>query len=434
MDRRTFIGGGLLGAATFALAGCAGTLPPLDSGSETFTRPPTGTVEVWCRSATQSGLVALVAAFNAAHPRLTVNLTPVPDAQYVTKLATSIRGGRPPDVVDIDDINSQLFIFRDAFADLTDLVQALPYFGALSTGHLKLLEYQNRLFGIPYLADNSMLYVNTDILRNADVDLASSSISLTGLMGAAKKIRRLGGETFAWTFPGNSPGALGFVFQPHVWATGRDLITGPIGSQQGDILGNDALEQTLDFYRQLWTDKLVSTRAFSDDASSWGADFRSGTVGMMPVSYGALLQTPPEMMKKFDAVLLPGPTSGSAFFDGGDNMCIPNGAVNAGGGWEFLKFATAMETQSALPDGGYLPVRSDVLTSEYREKYPLTVLPLENLDKGYAPQTLAYNLLINQPSGPFLRMFREAVFGSGTLPAMKAAQSGFDRILEQAQV
>ena len=423
----------MIGAASLALAGCAGSLPRINSASSSFTAKATGTVTVWCRSNTQTGLVALVAGFNRAHADLTVELTPVPDAQYVTKLATSIRGGQPPDVVDIDDINSTLFIYRDVFADLTDVVKQLPYFDKLSTGHLRLLENDSRLFGVPYLADNSMLYYNTELLRKADVDPASLSTGFTGLLHAAKRIQKLGGDIFAWTLSANSPGILGFTIQPHIWATGTDMQKGSIGNQQGNILGNDALEQTLSFYRQLRVDNLISRSAYSDSGTAWGADFRAGTVGLMPVSWGSVAPASPQMLEKIDAVLLPGPTGGSSFFDGGDNMCIPNGATNPQGGWEFMKYATALATQSVLPDGGYFPVRSDVITPAYEQKYPISVLPLKNLDKGYAPQTLAYNLLYNQASSPFITMFREAVFGAGVMTAMKQAQPAWDRILDQAQ-
>ena len=69
----------------------------------------------------------------------------------------------------------------------------------------------------------------------------------------------------------------------------------------------------------------------------------------------------------------------------------------------------------------------------YEKKYPVSVLPMKNLDKGYAPQTLAYNLLYNQTSSPFLALFREAVFGDGVTTALKNAQPVWDRILDQAQ-
>jgi multiple sugar transport system substrate-binding protein len=94
-------------------------LPEPDVQAAGFGQDATGTVQVWCRAATQTGLTDLVKKFNASQGRLTVELTPVLDAQYVTKLATAIRGRAVPDLVDIDDINSMLFIYRDAFTDRT---------------------------------------------------------------------------------------------------------------------------------------------------------------------------------------------------------------------------------------------------------------------------------------------------------------------------
>ena len=92
-----------------------------------FGTDATGTVTMWCRGATAAGVKVVVDRFHATQDRLRINLTPVPDGQYVTKLATAIRSGDVPDIVDIDDINSMLFIFRGVFTDLTPLVEALPY-------------------------------------------------------------------------------------------------------------------------------------------------------------------------------------------------------------------------------------------------------------------------------------------------------------------
>jgi multiple sugar transport system substrate-binding protein len=190
----------------------------------------------------------------------------------------------------------------------------------------------------------------------------------------------------------------------------------------------------LEFSRQLWKDGIMSRSAYSDAGTTWGADFRAGQVGIMPTNYSsAWLAATKAMRGKMQTVLMPGPTSGRSFFDGGDNMCIPNGAANPDGGWEFMVYANGLASQQALPDGGYFPVRSDAATPEYRKKYPLGFGPLDNIDKGYAPQTLSYNLLVNQPSAPYFTMFRSAVFGSGVQAAMQAAAPTYDRILDQAQ-
>ena len=86
----------------------------------------TGVVQFWDRNTTAPFGKLIVNRFNATHKNLKVVLTPVQDTQYVTKLATAIRAGSPPDLVGIDDINSQLFIYHNVFTDLTPLVNALP--------------------------------------------------------------------------------------------------------------------------------------------------------------------------------------------------------------------------------------------------------------------------------------------------------------------
>src|SRR3954467_12109965 len=220
MERRAFLQlSGLAGLA--ALSGCgSGILAEPDVMSQGFGTTATGTVTMWCRGATATGGEAVVDRFHASQNRLRINLTPVPDAQYVTKLATAIRSGDVPDIVDIDDINSMLSIFRGVFPDLTPRVDALPYRQHLSPGHLRLATRNGRVYGVPYLADNSVLWHNTELLSRAGVDPAKAVTSLSGLLEAARRIKGLGQDVYAWSIAGNSPGVLGFVVQPHIWATG----------------------------------------------------------------------------------------------------------------------------------------------------------------------------------------------------------------------
>jgi multiple sugar transport system substrate-binding protein len=419
-----------------ALDACgAGLLAEPDVARAGFGTDARGTVTMWCRAATVAGVQVVVDRFHKAQDKIHIDLTPVPDGQYVTKLATAIRGRRVPDIVDIDDINSMLFIYRDVFTDLTPLIAALPYKGALSPGHLNLATRGGRQFGVPYLADNSVLWYNTELLQKAGVDPATATTTLDGLLDAVRKVRKLGDDTYGWSIAGNSAGILGFVVQPHIWATGADQISGTIGSQRGDVTSNEALRATLEFYRALWQDDLMSRAALADSGTTWGSDFRAGKVGFIPSNYAAVVVAADAATRARTGVaLLCGPTGGTAFFDGGDNLCIPRGATNASGAWQFAKFALDLPQQQLLPEGGYTPVRSDVATPEFRQKYPLNLAPLEHLDKGYAPVTLAYNLLYNQADSPWIGMFRKAVFDGDLTGALRDGQQAFDRILRQAQL
>jgi multiple sugar transport system substrate-binding protein len=424
------------------LAGVAGTLSACGSGilaepnlaAPGFGETATGTVTMWCRGATATGVQVVVDRFHASQDRLRINLTPVPDGQYVTKLATAIRSGDVPDIVDIDDINSMLFIFRGVFTDLTPLVEALPYRKNLSPGHLRLATRDGRVYGVPYLADNSVLWYNTDLLHRAGVDPARAVTSFEGLLDAARRVRALGPDIYAWSIAGNSPGILGFVVQPHIWATGTDNISGTVGAQQGHVEGNEPLRTTLEFYRTMWQEKLLPPADFADAGTTWGSDFRGGKIGFFPSNYAAtVMGADAQTRARTGVTLLPGPDGGTAFFDGGDNLCIPRGAKNASGAWLFAKFALDIPQQQLLPEGGYTPVRGDAAPGPFRQKFPLNLAPLNHLDRGYAPVTLAYNLLYNQPDSPFIGMFRRAVFSGDVDGALRAGQASYDQILKQAQ-
>jgi multiple sugar transport system substrate-binding protein len=426
----------LAGTATAAaaLAGCGGTLRPADVEAAGFGENASGTLNLWCRSDTVNGTQAVVDAFHRAQDRIRVSLTPIQNGQYVTKLATAIRGGRVPDVVDIDDIYSTMFAYRGAFTDLTPLIEDLGIGTALSPGHLALSTKDGRHYGLPFIGDFSVLFCNTELFERAGLSVAEHTADFAGILEAARAITALDSDVYGWSYPGNSSGALGFTVQPHMWATGRDLISGTVGNQRGDVVGNDALRRTLDFGRTLWSEGLVPPGSFADDASRWSADYVAGRLGMFPASFGVVVpNADQELLDRTQVVLLPGPDGGRAFFDGGDNLCMLNGARNPSAAWEFMRFAVAVEQQSRMPEGFYSPVRSDVVTPEFRESYPFVIPPLESLDTGYAPTTLAYNLIYNQQDGPWLRMFRSAVFDGEVDAAMQEAQSTYDRILKQAQ-
>src|SRR5690606_3504876 len=212
IDRRQLLRAGLaLGAAgtgTAALAACAGTLPPIDTTADNFGAGATGSVTVWCRAATQTAIQAAAESFNALHDDLQVTVLPIPDAQYVTKLATSIRGGSVPVIVDFDLINCPLFSVREAFADITELVEALPFRDSLSAGHMGLASYEDRLYGIPFIGDYSTLFANTDLLARAGLALEEVSGSLESLLEACHTLKRELPEVAPWTFPGNASGAM----------------------------------------------------------------------------------------------------------------------------------------------------------------------------------------------------------------------------------
>lgn len=438
MTRRRLLGltgAGLVTALAGAAGGCSSEqLPETDVGAAGFGSGARGTIAVWTRSAVQTGMQAIIDRFHAAQSEIRVELTPVLDTQYVTKLATAIRAGQAPDLVDMDDINSCLFIYRHVFTDLTPLVDRLPYRDQLSTGHLHLATLGDRVFGVPFLADNSLLWLNTELFERAGVDPESATRSLDTLREALPRLSRLGDDIYGWTFPGDGQGALGFTFLPHIWAAKSDIFQGTIGSQQAHVADNAALRSTLEFFREMWVRRWAPPSCYSDAATTWGSNFLAGKIAIFPGNYAAVVKAAPaSLLPKLKSVLIPGPTGGRCFFDGGDNLCMPRGAPNPSAAWEFVKFALQVPEQQVLPTAGYTPIRRDADTPRFRHTFPLDTTPLENLEDGYAPRTLVYEEAINEANGPFLAMFRRAVFDGDVDGALQAAQVTVHRLLEETQ-
>jgi multiple sugar transport system substrate-binding protein len=419
----------LLLAAT-SLAGCASASAPVNVAAPGFGDDATGTVVFWARSDTITAATPLVKEFNATHPHLQVVMDSIQDTQAVTELATAIRGHAAPDLVDLNDIYMPIFTQLDAFVSLTSAIAALPYAKDLSPGHLALATYANRIYGVPYLADLSVLWINKTLFKRAGLNPADPPRTFAEILTDARKINSLGHGISGFSFAGDCSGCLGFTALPDIWAAGSNVIRGPVDHQTADVLGNAAVSSLLAFYRTIWSEHLAPQSDLTDTGATWGLDFAAGTVGIFPGGYGTVInEVPAAKRSQFEDVPLPGPTGGYATFDGGDDLAIPTGAKNASGAWEFMKWVLAIKQQDQLPSFGYTPVRSDALTPAFERANPLDVVALRALAHGVAPATTAYNSIFNQAGGPWLTMFDTAVFNNQIKAAMATGQNGFDQLL-----
>jgi multiple sugar transport system substrate-binding protein len=420
----------VVAAATATLAGCASASPPVNTSTASFGNNATGTVVFWARSDTITAATPLVKEFNATHPHLKVVMDPIQDTQAVTELATAIRGHAAPDLVDLNDIYMPIFTQLDAFVNLTNLVKQLPYDKSLSPGHLALATYDNRIYGVPYLADLSVLWINKTLFTKAGLNPNSPPKNFAQILADAHKINALGHGISGFSFAGDCSGCLGFTALPDIWAAGSNVIRGALNHQTATVAGNASVTALLNLYRTIWTEHLAPASDLTDSGATWGTDFAAGKVGIFPGGFGTvILEVPAAKRAQFTDVALPGPNGGYATFDGGDDLAIPEGAQNASGAWEFMKWILAIKQQDELPAYGYTPVRSDALTPAFEKANPLDVVALKALAHGVAPATTAYNSIFNQAGGPWLTMFDTAVFNGQVKPAMTAAQQGFDQLL-----
>jgi len=327
-------------AAALLSAAC-GSSSSSSTSSKTFGVNATGTVHFWARQATDGPAKALVAAFNASHKNLKVVLHLTPPNDDTSQLATAIRAGSVPDVVGLNDIDVPTFSHEHALMDITPYVNALPYKAALSPGHLKLATINGHYYGLPYLADLSVLWYNKKLFKEAGLNPDAPPTNYAQIVADSAKISALGHGIYGFSFAGNCQGCLGFTMLPSLWAMGTHLINGPLGTQTANVANDTPLKTMLQDYHIMWANHETPVADQTQNGLTWGKDFEAGKVGILPGDYGfAAAFTTPAQHAEFADAPLPGVDGNSySTFDGGDDFVIPAGAPNASGAWEFIKWA-----------------------------------------------------------------------------------------------
>jgi multiple sugar transport system substrate-binding protein len=424
-----FVAATLLTASATACSGSNGS-PTTTSAS--LTAGATGTVTVWYRSGFSKLFNALAKDFNATHKGLTVDVVPVPDTDYVTKLATAMRAGTAPDLVSLDDVDSEIFIAKQEFLNITEYVDQLPYKNELSPGALRLATENGQYYGVPDFADMSFLWYNKTLFKQAGI--SGPPTTFAQVVADAKKIRALGPNTYGLSFAGDCPGCLTFTVMPNVYAGGTDVLKGTLGAESATVAGNQPLAAALQMYQELWDQHLVPAADQTQNGTTWGKDFLTGDIGMLPGGYGLVAgSASAALMSQVGIAPLPGPNGSYSTYDGGANFGIPSGAKNAAGAWAFVQYALSLPAQQLEAASGVEPIRSDVVTPAFTAQYPMVSQILSYLPKGQAPVTVAHDALFNLVSQPWQEMFDTAVYNGNIPGALQQGQSGFTSVLSALQ-
>jgi multiple sugar transport system substrate-binding protein len=420
--------------ATTALAACSsgGAASPGPSITAAPSTGATGTVTYWDRAGIDLP-PALVKEFNATHPSLKVVYTAVNTTEEPTKLATAIRAGTAPDLVGMDDIEIGQFIAQGSMDNVTTALKSMSVFPYLNKGQLESVSWTGGYFGFPEYADLSVLYYNKTLFKQAGINPNDAPSNFAQILSDAKKVAALGHGDYGFTFAGECPGCENFTMLPDVWATGQDVVTGPITKLVPTVANNAPLNATLTLYRELWADGLVPKSAQTDTGTTWGNDFKTGTVGIMPMGYAFSSALQAANVKfSWGMVPLPGPNGGYSTFDGGADFGIPAGSKNVAGALEFINWVLQQIQQSSFPAYGYTPVRTDVLTPAFKAEYPLDAVALKALANGNLTVGPAANDIYHPLSGAWQAMFDQAVYKGQITAALQTGQSMYTQEIASA--
>jgi multiple sugar transport system substrate-binding protein len=392
-----------------------------DSGAGDESAP--SELSVWVRQDTQAFYELLAEEYNKTHDTKVV-LTPIRQADFVTKVSSAAATGDLPDVLSTDVAFVKRFLDAGTYVEVTDRIDELPFADTILPAYLEASTKDGAQFALPAAIDVSSVFYNKDLFRRAGLDPNAPPSTWDEILQAARAINDLGDDVYGYYFAGRCGGCNGFTMLPMVWADGGEVV-----AMDSVSVDSPEVRALLEFYREMWADGLMPSGAETDGGESWISAFETGNVGIAP--YGSFAVSIFEKAP-FDvgAFLIPGATGEVSSFAGGDVMGITQNVSNEDSAWDFIRWMLSDETQvDLIAANGFLVDRTDLADNKYSKENPLIALHNEAAAIAKVPDTAHFNELFTNPAGPWNQLMQGAVFDGDIDGALARAQTGFEEII-----
>ncbi len=430
----------LVAVLVFAACGAAATPAPssVPAASPTAAASPNATaaagitMQMWGRSVDQKVYEAIVAEWNKTHPNK-IELTLIPPAEYIARVAAAAGGGELPDLLDVDLIYMPDFIDQGLLQPITDKVNGYAHKADLSPGHVQVSTTNDgQIYGVPFYVDASSLFWNKDLYKQAGLDPEKPPTTWAEVAEHAKKIRALGGDTYGFYFAGGGAGPNAYTYLPQIWAAQGDVID--YIAHKATMTTDPTVKEAFQYYSDLWKAGVMPDSAKAEDGSTWLKTFATGKIGIQPLGGGwgirGVIEQNPNL--NFGVTYLPGKTSGqTSSFAGGDTIGVTKAAKSVDAAWEFIEWSLSDEVQLEIyAKNGAFTSRTDLASNKYSDADQRYVLNNQALKNGQTPRTLGYNEIFNDVNGPWLAAIRRAVFDGDVSGGLAAGQDAIQAILD----
>ena len=192
-------------------------------------------MQMWERSGGNKGMVdQLVCDWNAANPDKPINLSYIPHAEMVGKIAQGIASGDVPDLMGMDLIYAPQFENAGQLVDLTDKIGDWPELDTASPGPHDRRDVQRPPVRRPAVRRRLGAVLQQGPLRAGGPRPDKPPTSLAELREYADAITALGGDIKGYYLPGNCAGCNIFTVGPLMWASGAKIEAGDLRRRAAD--------------------------------------------------------------------------------------------------------------------------------------------------------------------------------------------------------
>jgi multiple sugar transport system substrate-binding protein len=368
-------------------AACGGTASPSPSAPASAAQPsasasasvaatpagytgPQATIEyaIWGDPTELKNQQAIVDAFHAAQPKITVKVTVSDWDTYWDKLQTGLAGGAAPDVFAMDGPLFPDYASRDVLLDLTPLIQRDAYdLSALDGNAVKdFTTSDGKQVGLPRDLNVIALFYNKDLFDKAKVPYPDDTWDWAKLVAVAKQLT-------IDTNNDKKPDQWGLYTETTdmenywsslVWQNGGDILA-PDG--KSIVLDQPAATGGLQFLQDLiWKEKVVPEPALFAET---GDAFEQGKAAM-EVNGSWLVATDEAAGLKFGIAPLPKGPAGKATSVNPTGAVISKASKSPDAAWEFVKYLASPEAQQKIMAlKASLPVNKSVLSGPFATSF-----------------------------------------------------------------
>jgi multiple sugar transport system substrate-binding protein len=300
---------------------------------------------------------AVAQAFEARNPGVKVSLASAADNEedYHAALSTSLAGGGPPDLVNLDYDATGQYAQTGALASLdsriaqSDLIHATDFYTQAWQG----FQFNNQQVCLPVNVSGLMVFYNKQLFDAAKLAYPKAGWTWDEFLADAQALTR-GADQFGVAI---EPEFNNFL--PFLWQSGGDLLAAD-GQQLG--LDSPAGLAAVQFFVDLQAKHHAAPGQAAMQSQEPPDRFISGALGMLVDSRAGVptLRT----ITGFDWDVAPLPRNvQTANILKSDGLCLPAKAAHPELAWKLMEFAASAEGQTLLANAGRV-VPSNIAVSQ----------------------------------------------------------------------
>jgi multiple sugar transport system substrate-binding protein len=354
----------------------------------------------------------LVQAYNASHKNQ-VTATYVVTDDYQTKIGAAAAAGGLPDLFSADVVFMPNWTSAGLFQDLTARIDAMPDIDKVAPAGIEVGTWDGKKYGMPFIADLSVWMWNKKLYKQAGLDPEKGPTSLHEFADQARAVAKLGGDVHGTFFGGNCGGCNVFTWFPIAWADGETVMN-PEGTESH--LDSDEWKAIFKVFHDLVADGTMMMPESKDEAGpTWTSYFPKGVIGVMPMPATQISALVGSGLEDADIGVAPiaGLNGGQSTFVGGDDIGISRDSTKADAAWNFIAWVQSEEAQvEVVAKYGNVLTRTDLADNKYITDPRVKLFNTVGAH-GKTPLSRNFGATFNDPQGPWIVLFRDAVFGDG---------------------